>query len=154
VRKNLLSVSGLSFWKAGVLVVTRLLFKDGIQLNGLPASLTDAHRRLFALPPCRSAVSTLPSSVLNDLAQIIVISRMDVPFLLWSQDSRLASLRTLQFCVVCGVSSNACAFESRPPAHQPMLFLGAVANKNFGVFDNTNSNTPLRLSLMNKIIGN
>ena len=114
------------------MVVTRLLFRDGIQLNGLPASPTETHRRLFALPPCRSAVSPLPSSILNDLAHIIVLSRMDVPFLLWSQDSRLASLRALQFCAVGGVSSNACAFESRPPAHQPMRYLEVVGNKNFG----------------------
>jgi len=43
-----------------VLVITRLLFRDGIQLNGLPASPTGPHRRLFALPPCWSAVSTIP----------------------------------------------------------------------------------------------
>ena len=35
--------------------------RDGIQLYGLPASRTETHRRLFALSPCRSAVSTLPS---------------------------------------------------------------------------------------------
>ena len=112
--------SGMRFRRAGVLVVTRLLFRDGIELNGLPASPTEIHRRLFALPPCRSAVSPLPSSILNDLARIIVLSRMDVPFLLWSQDPRLVPLRALQFCAVGGVSSNACAFESRPPAHQPV----------------------------------
>ena len=29
---------GLQFWRVGVLVVTRLLFRDGIHLIGLPAS--------------------------------------------------------------------------------------------------------------------
>jgi hypothetical protein len=40
-----------------VLGVTRLLFNDGIQLIGLPAPHAAVHRRLFALPPCRTAVS-------------------------------------------------------------------------------------------------
>jgi len=33
---------------------------DGIRLNGLPAPPTASHRRLFALSPRRSAVSTFP----------------------------------------------------------------------------------------------
>jgi len=43
--------------KAGVLVVTRLLFECGIQLIGLPALQVALHQRLFALSTCRTAVS-------------------------------------------------------------------------------------------------
>jgi len=65
---------GLQLNWAGVLDVTRLLFKDGIQLNGLPAPPAEIHRRLFALSPCRSAVSPLPPGILNDLTRFIVLS--------------------------------------------------------------------------------
>ncbi len=51
-----LTKNNITNWlkRAGVLVVTRLLFKDGIQLNGLPAPRADPQWRLFALPPHRS----------------------------------------------------------------------------------------------------
>jgi len=49
---------GLRFWRVGVLGVTRLLFRDGIHLIGLPASPAARHRRLFAL-------STLQDSRFN-----------------------------------------------------------------------------------------
>jgi hypothetical protein len=62
----------MQFRRAGVLDVTRLLFKDGIQLNGLPAPHAEPHRRLFALPPRRPAVSTLPPNILNDLTRLTV----------------------------------------------------------------------------------
>ena len=59
---------GIRVCVVGVLVVTRLLFNDGIQLIGLPAPHAAFHRRLFALTPCRTAVSPLPSSFLQQLS--------------------------------------------------------------------------------------
>jgi len=62
------SVVGLVY-----LDVTRLLFKDGIQLNGLPAPPAEPHQRLFALSPRRSAVSTFPFNILGDLTRLTVM---------------------------------------------------------------------------------
>ena len=39
-----------------------------IQLNGLPASLTEIHRRLFALSPRRTAVSSFPQYLTQRLS--------------------------------------------------------------------------------------
>ena len=57
--------SAYHLMRAGVLAVTRLLSFGGIRLSGLPASLAELHRRLFALPPRGTAVSTLPSDTLG-----------------------------------------------------------------------------------------
>ena len=78
---------------------------DGIQLNGLPASCTVTHRRLFALPPRRTAVSPFPPSLLGDLARLNVTGLVDVPFLFWSQGSHLTPCGIADR-VVNGVSSN------------------------------------------------
>jgi len=61
---------------------------------------------------------TASNRILSDLTRIILIPRLDVPFLLRSQGSHPTPLQALQFSMVGGVSSGNKA-RSRPPAHQP-----------------------------------
>lgn len=81
------------------------------------------HRRLFALTPCRSAVSPFRLNFLDDMGGNGMSSHSHklsfVSFLICCQGSRLAPLRTLQGCMVDGVSSTPRGVESRPPTHQP-----------------------------------
>jgi len=60
---------------------------------------------------------TAPNRILNDLARLIAILRMDVSFLFRSQGSRPAPLQALQFSVVGGVSSG--ARHPKPSASSP-----------------------------------
>jgi len=91
----------------GVLVVTRLLFRGGIRLNGLPAPRADASRapiRPFTLQDSRFTASH--STILNELARFIVkrlsgrvVSALEPGFSAHALHERCI------VCVVDGVSS-------------------------------------------------
>jgi hypothetical protein len=49
---------------------------------------------------------TAANRIINDTSRIIFKSRLDVPFLLRNQSSRLTPLQALQFSMVGGVSSD------------------------------------------------
>ena len=124
--------------RTGVLARNPSSVLGGIQLNGLPASRTVIHRRLFALSPRRTAVSPFPPSLLGDLARLTVTGWVDVPFLFWSQGSRPTPCGVAD-CVVDGVSSNIPRLFSglgdvrKPPASSPAnQALQSVLNKVFG----------------------
>jgi len=110
-------MDGVQSERVGVLVVTRLLFLTAFSYTGYPRLLQKSQTpiRPFTLQDSRFTAS---NRILNDLTRIILIPRLDVPFLLRNQGSRPTPLQALQFSMVGGVSSGNKA-RSRPPAHQP-----------------------------------
>ena len=89
----------------------------GIQLYGLPAPPAGGTRRLFALSPRGSAVSTLPPGVLAPDRGSQHLPG-EVPFLSGA-DALAPRLAASRPCLVDGVSSDPCGPGGRSPAHRP-----------------------------------
>ena len=114
-----------------MLDVTRLLFKDGIQLNGLPASpaeFTDAYlpfhpagRPFHRSQPHPRRLNTSHHHLADGRFVSVPEPRLS-PYALYEHYS---SARWAEFPQVLGT-------RSRPPAHQPNLLVEMVGNKNFG----------------------
>jgi len=105
-----------SMW-VGVLDVTRLLFLTAFSYTGYPRLLQKSQTpiRPFTLQVSRFTAS---NRILNDLTRLILIPRLDVPFLLRSQGSHPTPLQALQFSMVGGVSSDA-NWHPKPSASSP-----------------------------------
>jgi len=114
-----------------VLGVTRLLFKDGIQLNGLPAppaEITDAYLPFH--PAGQTFHRTQPRP-----QRLSTLHRHFADGRFVSVPEPGLSPRVLAGAAVQrgGRSFLRCqGTRSRPPAHQPNILLEVVGNKNFG----------------------
>jgi len=122
-----------------VLVVTRLLFNDGIQLNGLPAPRADSSQASicpFTSQDSRFTVSH--STVLNELI-FASSSQVEGTF----RFCAVARALTLHLCRCCESAQwaefpHAQERESRPPASPTQNKKeNKASNKNFGSFNET-----------------
>jgi len=122
---------GVQSRKAGVLDVTRLLFRDGIQLNGLPASPAEfidaylpfhlAGRPFHRFQPHPRRLNTFHRHLTDGRFVSVPEPRLS-PHALYE---RYSSAWWAEFPQVLGT-------RSRPPAHQPNILVEVVGNKNFG----------------------
>jgi hypothetical protein len=114
-----------------VLDVTRLLFRDGIQLNGLPASpaeIIDAYlpfhpagRPFHRFQPHPRRLNTSHCHLTDGRFVSVPEPRLS-PHALYE---RYSSAWWAEFPQVLDT-------RSRPPAHQPNIVVEVVGNKNFG----------------------
>ena len=112
---------------------------DGIRLYGLPASPTETHRRLFALPPRRTAVSPFPS---EPTRRLNTPQRHRLSGRIVSVPEPGLSPHALRRCGLCGgrsfprhpqpVLGAEVVSDSHPPAHQPIETCSDVLDKDFG----------------------